>query len=231
MLKATFLGAVITAATFFLSDLGFSHKDQLARGMNASPQSSYWSCPPYCRLNQAQIQIIFKEKLPDGYQDQAPILAKNLLRLARKFKFDPAFLLSVIQAESGFRPRAFSPVGARGLMQLMPDTAAFIARIRGISYAGRHELMDPVKNIHLGIVYLDHLRTYYRGDFSKMMVSYNMGPARLDQYIRKHGFRIHSTKPYIDAIRLGVVSFRKYSAHKYISQKTVSKKATSRRVI
>jgi len=73
-----------------------------------------------------------------------------ILRWARRYSLDPRLLKAIIAAESEFFRRAVSPAGARGLMQLMPDTAEEM----GVS---RHILFDPEHNIRAGAAYLAHL--------------------------------------------------------------------------
>ncbi|MEL0110222.1 MAG: lytic transglycosylase domain-containing protein, partial [Rickettsiales bacterium] len=72
------------------------------------------------------------------------------------FNVDRAMIFALIRQESGFKPKAKSRVGARGLMQLMPRTAGFLAgkRFRG---HGKYALFDPEYNIELGQQYIRHL--------------------------------------------------------------------------
>jgi soluble lytic murein transglycosylase-like protein len=80
-----------------------------------------------------------------------------------------ALVVAVISAESGFRPRAVSPAGARGLMQLMPHTARRV----GIPES---ELFNPRLNILGGVRLLAVLLRHYEGDVVSSLVAYNAGP-------------------------------------------------------
>jgi soluble lytic murein transglycosylase-like protein len=82
-----------------------------------------------------------------------------------------SFVKAVIHRESGFRPRAVSPAGAIGLMQVMP----WNARRLGIT---RAELWDPARNILAGTRLLAVLLRHYRGDVISALVAYNAGPRR-----------------------------------------------------
>ncbi|MEY4064484.1 MAG: hypothetical protein RIR26_692 [Pseudomonadota bacterium] len=109
------------------------------------------------------------------------ILSPDLLDLLYPVKFrneitqqasqiDPALVFSLIRQESNFNPRATSPVGARGLMQVMPNTARRIERKK------RLDLYDPHTNIRIGAKYLGILRRQHNGDYARLIASYNAGP-------------------------------------------------------
>ena len=92
---------------------------------------------------------------------------------ARDFSVDPKLVKSVMLVESGFNPAAVSYKGARGLMQLMPDTAA----LYGVS-----DIHDPRQNIAAGTRHLSYLLDYYGGDLSKSLAAYNAGEGAVDRY-------------------------------------------------
>ncbi len=86
---------------------------------------------------------------------------------------DADFIASVIRAESGGNPKAVSPKGARGLMQLMPQTASTL---------GVKNTFDPEENVDGGVRYLRDLLVQYHGDATKALAAYNAGPERVQQY-------------------------------------------------
>lgn len=92
---------------------------------------------------------------------------------AREHAVDPKLVKSVMLVESGFNPAAISRKGARGLMQLMPDTAA---------ENGVRDVHDPAQNIAGGVRYLSHLLTTYGGDLAKSLAAYNAGEAAVARY-------------------------------------------------
>jgi soluble lytic murein transglycosylase-like protein len=97
----------------------------------------------------------------------------HVLAAARTYQLEPALLHAVISAESGYNPLARSAKGARGLMQLMPDTAR--------RYGVRNPL-DPGQNIQGGAAYLRDLLTMFGNDVKLALAAYNAGEGRVIQY-------------------------------------------------
>jgi Transglycosylase SLT domain/Domain of unknown function (DUF4124) len=87
-----------------------------------------------------------------------------------KYNVDPSLVKSIIKAESNFNPQAVSPKGARGLMQLMPSTAADM---------GVRKIFDPEQNIDGGVRYLSSLLKSFNGDVELSVAAYNCGEGKV----------------------------------------------------
>jgi hypothetical protein len=110
---------------------------------------------------------------------------------ARLHGVRPDLVRAVIQVESAFNPRARSPKGAMGLMQLMPATAAEM---------GVADAYDPFENIRGGVAYLRSLLTRYDENEELALAAYNAGPAAVERY----GYRVPpyaETRNYVSRIR------------------------------
>lgn len=93
--------------------------------------------------------------------------------MARVNALDPKLVKSVMMIESAFNPRAVSRKGARGLMQLMPETAA---------QYGVRDIWDPAENIAAGAMHLSYLMSLYRGDLIRALAAYNAGENAVARY-------------------------------------------------
>jgi|GEM_PF-727925 len=122
-------------------------------------------------------------------------LCADLLELLYPVKFrneiaqqasyiDPALVFSLIRQESSFNPKATSPVGAKGLMQVMPATAKKIEKRKNL------DLYDPSTNIRVGSKYLHILRNHYNGDYPRLIASYNAGPNSVKKWDGRYRGRI-----------------------------------------
>ncbi|MDF2096673.1 lytic transglycosylase domain-containing protein [Aquibaculum arenosum] len=96
-------------------------------------------------------------------------------------------LLALIRQESSFNPEAVSPVGARGLMQLMPGTAADVAARLGEAYDPARLTADPAYNLRLGRAYLEEMLQRYGSSLPLALAAYNAGPGRVDAWLAAHG--------------------------------------------
>jgi soluble lytic murein transglycosylase len=100
---------------------------------------------------------------------------------------ETALVLAVMRQESEFYPKARSPVGALGLMQLMPATARQTAQRMGLPFNRDRLTDDPDYNVRLGQAYLDELLDRFGGSYILALAAYNAGPSRATSWIALHG--------------------------------------------
>ncbi|MBI2711344.1 MAG: transglycosylase SLT domain-containing protein [Bdellovibrio sp.] len=180
----------------------------------------------------------------------APRFAKHLIDLCKTHRFDPAFVLSLIDVESHFRAGVVSPAGAVGLMQVMAPTAHFVLtklaaekglpfaevdletqkRLRNIRLQKLAPLLkEPYLNTAIGIAYLGWLRDYYEGmPPYYVLAAYNVGPAKMDELLSRKSFRPQETKKYYASILKRVHHFRFYDEPSARKIKRISSRGKSR---
>ena len=111
-----------------------------------------------------------------------PLRHEDVIRQqARDKNLDPALIAAVIYRESKFRD-VTSTAGAKGLMQILPDTAHFIARRTGGTEFEQRDLGNPQINISYGSWYLRYLLDRYEGNTVAAVAAYNAGHGRVDQW-------------------------------------------------
>ena len=118
---------------------------------------------------------------------QHPLYYGDLITLyAGEQNLDPALVSAVILCESSFDPKAESRLGARGLMQLMPDTAEWVAHKYNEDGAGYSfdNLYDPETNIRYGTWYLGYLSRRFGGDATKIVCAYHAGQGNVDSWLK-----------------------------------------------
>jgi soluble lytic murein transglycosylase len=113
-----------------------------------------------------------------------PLPERPLLkREATRCGVDPYLLASLINQESGHSPRAYSPAGAHGLMQLIWPTARSLARRLDIPLSDREELFEPEINLRLGTQYLADLLELFHGNTAAALAAYNAGEHRVREWL------------------------------------------------
>jgi len=141
---------------------------------------------------------------------------------ARRNRLDPFAVAGLIRQESFFNPVAVSPAGAVGLMQLMPQTAAGMARGAGVANFQPEMLRDPAVNVRIGTLFLANQMSRWNGRLSDVYAAYNAGPNRVVRWrqLPEHGddelyverIPIAETRDYVKRVRLnGEIYRRLYS--------------------
>ncbi len=128
----------------------------------------------------------FHDRLPEAYQDQALDFTNIVIEEAKKAKIDPVLVMAIISVESQFDPKAKGTSGEMGLMQILPNTAAWIAKKTGHSYRKGESLYDPQVNITLGVRYIAFLRKSFGGQGSRYIAAYNMGARNVRKLVAQN---------------------------------------------
>lgn len=129
-----------------------------------------------------KINAILRSHRPDISESESWRLSEVIYQESAKRQLDPLIVTALIQVESGFKSAVVSPMGARGMMQIMPDTGKFLVEAVAGEYgfqpaAFRPEsLDDPVLNLRLGIYYLHDLKKQFQ-HLKLALTAYNFGPA------------------------------------------------------
>ena len=123
------------------------------------------------------------EPLPEPLSEKTPF-EKIIRAAAERYGVDADLIHCVIAVESNFNPKAVSPKNARGLMQLLPQTAAQL---------GVKDIFDPEQNVDGGTRYLRDLLKKY-SNLTLALAAYNAGPQRVDQYGRR-------VPPYLETMK------------------------------
>lgn len=119
----------------------------------------------------------------DNIQIRFPVAHQQWFdRYANQHGIDPIMLMSVARQESAMDSEARSPVGARGIMQIMPATAKYTAKKYRLTYRNANDLYEVGKNIEIGSHYLNGLLERYDNNRIFAFAAYNAGPHRVDRW-------------------------------------------------
>ena len=159
----------------FMSELPHNQKCSLvnwvATSLNWPNEAIYLSNQPHL-FNQVNLRF------PVTYHSE-------IQHQAMMNRLNPAFIYAIIRQESAFHPEIISPVGAKGLMQLMPRTANLISKRYHISYHQEQELFNPNKNIQLGSKYLSDLSKSLQHPLL-VAAAYNAGPQAVHHWLKQY---------------------------------------------
>jgi soluble lytic murein transglycosylase-like protein len=167
----------------------FAPKQEAAIIVDVSPEMEDVEPPRPPEL--VKIFDVVKTHRPDLEDAEAWRVSEVILEESAKRHLDPMMVLAVIRVESGFQYTAVSPMGARGIMQIMPETGRVLTETLHHEY-GLHphsyrpeSLDDPLFNIRLGVYYLHNLTRQFRS-LNLALIAYNAGPAEIQNCLEKN---------------------------------------------
>jgi len=147
-----------------------------------------------------------------------PLADTGIIRQQASDKhLDPALIAAVIYAESKFEPRP-SAAGAQGLMQILPETAYYLAHLSGGVRFTASDLARPDVNVAYGSYYLRYLLDHYGGDEMLALAAYNGGVTNVDRWVadaREHGTKLTvqaipfpETRAYVQQVLVAQQAYR-----------------------
>jgi hypothetical protein len=119
-----------------------------------------------------QLAMLTEQAREDFFRTEVPF-GELIYAEAKKQGVEPELVAAVVNQESRFKPTARSPVGAQGLMQLMPRTGAWM---------GAKNLNDPTQNVQAGVKYLKYLEKRFNGNEKLILAAYNGGEGNVKKY-------------------------------------------------
>jgi soluble lytic murein transglycosylase len=208
----------VTGRVAALKDVGMEveagfENDKLFRDALANPTRLVATASALAGSDQASRSIALGKRAiddigatPANYRLYFPVLEREtLISSSRENGLDPVLVAALIRQESNFNPLATSPVGARGLMQLMPDVGRSLASGKGIAPWNPDMLYDPAINIKLGTAHLSTLIRKYP-EVVKSLAAYNAGESRVVKWSTKTG----ADDPEVFTERIPFVETRDY---------------------
>ena len=188
--------------SFTVPDMGFDRPDSARK--KQSDRKSSWTLPGWVRISLISLAFFLAvsftaQMLMNAYlarrhetheaeqraiDEQYPLMYRDLITaIASEYNLAPSLIASVIMNESSFRPGAESSVGARGLMQIMPDTAEWIAHKLHMDNYRLDKLYETDTNIRFGCWYLNYLGTLFNGDPLCVVCAYHAGQGEISSWL------------------------------------------------
>lgn len=157
--------------------------------------SRYESIESYYRSAYISYVYFTRQRIKEGMKDGKPIwlgtypraYERSVSNFSRSYNVPEEFVWAIMRAESQFKPDIKSPVGALGLMQLMPYTAGQVAKMLSFSEFTTPQLFEPATNIRLGTRYLQRLLKQFEQTVPLAAAAYNAGPHRVRAWLKSFG--------------------------------------------
>ena len=172
----------VAAALFAMAaEQGHEYAGKLLRYVRRRPDAELPSCllpDPPVRISIAieETHPVMQERSENEQNEQIEQIEQIeqlVRRLAPQYAVDPQLALAVVSVESAFNPTAVSPKNARGLMQLIPETAERF---------GVKKVFSPAENIKGGLAYLRWLLAFFKGEVRLVAAAYNAGERAVEKY-------------------------------------------------
>jgi len=126
-------------------------------------------------------KTIMKNFYPIKYENQ-------IVKYSKRYNVDPHLVAAVIRAESNFNEKAVSNRGAYGLMQIMPDTALWIAQNMKLKDFKEEKLYDTEINIAMGCWYINNLNNEFNGNIDLVLAAYNGGRGNVQKWLKNNQY-------------------------------------------
>lgn len=140
------------------------------------------------------VQATIAGKLWDQLEERFPLAYNDLYaRYTRGKDIPQSYAMAISRQESAWNPKVRSPVGASGLMQIMPATATHTVKMFNIpGYSNSAQLLDPETNINIGTSYLQYVYQQFGNNRIFSSAAYNAGPGRVRTWLNNSGGRINA---------------------------------------
>ena len=135
-------------------------------------------------VHRSQVAALVAAEAPRLTSEQRAEIVDIFLQVEQQHGLDAFLLAGLVEQESSWNPRAVSPTGALGLMQLFSAAGRETADRLGIPWEGRKSLLDPVTNVRLGTGYLASMDQLFDG-LPLALAAYNVGPARVQKLLAR----------------------------------------------
>ena len=157
----------------------------LTYGHNVPGGASLWSKSIRQERIAEKITEYMKNEDATLSEEELRGVAKMILKESKQHNLDYRLVLAIMKVESNFKHKAVSSKGARGLLQVRPSHAKYIAHNLGIEWHGAKTLDEPDKNIRIGVHFFSNLMDEYES-VNMALHAYNIGPTRLREILSEN---------------------------------------------